>query len=304
MARSTPTCRMTNQEVAELLDEVAERLHAQAANPFRVAAYRNAADTVRDWQRPIVDLLIEHGVTGLEAIPHIGKSLAKTIEELLRQGRCASLEKLRQKQSARDVLTSLPTVGPRMADRIRTSLGATTLEEVYAAAYDGRLRRVAGMGRKRLQAIRESLSLRLNHPAPPKRQILGPNPPPVEVLLELDRIYRQRAVKGRLITVAPRRFNPTGEAWLPVLRIKHNGRRYCVYYANSARSHQLDHLHDWVVIYCLEKEDFGRWTVITSTYGRLRGRRIVRGREAECNAHYGQAPPVQLSLLPLSQAIG
>jgi putative hydrolase len=155
-----------------------------------------------------------------------------------------------------------------------------------------------------VQVIRESLSLRLNHPGPPQRQTAGPKDPPVEELLEIDRIYRERAAKGRLVTVAPRRFNPTGEAWLPVLRIKRRGRRYCAYYANTARSHQLDHLHDWVVIYCLDKAAFGRWTVITSTYGTLRGRRNVRGREAECKTHYGESAPVQLSLLPLSQAIG
>ena len=302
-AHSTKLVAMTNHELADLLDEAADRLHAQAANPFRVAAYRNGAATVRAWQQSLADVFTRQGLTGLEAIPHIGKSLAKKIAEMLRKGRFASLEKLRQKQAAGDVLTSLPTVGPRTADRIRSSLGANTLEEVYAAAYDGRLRRVEGMGRKRVQAIRESLSLRLNHPAPPQPQTKSPLDPSVEELLELDRIYRERAAKGRLLTVAPRRFNPTGEAWLPVLRIKRRDRRYCIYYANTARSHQLDHLHDWVVIYCLDKEAFGRWTVITSTYGTLRGRRIVRGREAECKKHYGEAAPVQLSLLPLSQAI-
>lgn len=43
---------------------------------------------------------------------------------------------------------------------------------------------------------------------------------------------------------------------------------------------------DWVVIYRDDHGGDGRWTVITARYGPLRGRRIVRGREAECENHY------------------
>lgn len=296
---------MTNPEIAATFQEIADRLQAQAANPFRVAAYRNAATIIHDWPDSVCALAAHDGVEALQQIPGIGKSLARKISRLQRQGTLPALEKLRKKQAAADVLTSLPTVGPCLAHRIRSSLGAQTLEEVYAAAYDGRLHRVAGMGRKRVQAIRECLSLRLNHPPIPPRA-LAPTDPSVADLLEIDRMYREQAAKGRLVTVAPRRFNPTGEAWLPILRVKHNNRRYCAYYAyyaNSVRSHQLDHLHDWVVVYCLDKEMFGRWTILTSTYGRLRGKRIVRGRESQCTEFYGAVAPVQLSLLPLSQAL-
>lgn len=293
---------MTNPEIAAVLQETAARLQAQATNPFRVAAYRHAAMIIRDWPEPVCTLAARGGVEALQQIPGIGQSLARKISRLQRRGTLPILEKLRKKQTAADALTSLPSVGPCLADRIRSSLGAQTLEEVYAAAYDGRLHRVAGMGRKRVQAIRECLSLRLNHPPIPSRAP-APNDPSVADLLEIDRMYREQAAKGRLVTVAPRRFNPTGEAWLPILRVKRKNRRFCAYYANSVRSHQLDHLHDWVVVHCLDKEAFGRWTILTSTYGRLRGKRIVRGRESECNEFYGAAAPVQLSLLPLSQAI-
>jgi len=44
------------------------------------------------------------------------------------------------------------------------------------------------------------------------------------------------------------------------------------------------------VIYRDDDADHGRWTVITANYGRLRGRRIVRGREEECAAHYANLP--------------
>jgi putative hydrolase len=48
----------------------------------------------------------------------------------------------------------------------------------------------------------------------------------------------------------------------------------------------LNTTKDWVVIYRDDPQSSGRWTVITSQFGRLRGWRIVRGREAECEEYY------------------
>jgi DNA polymerase (family X) len=296
-ANNSQNRHLTNHELAEVLDEFAQRLRRQAANPFRVAAYRAAAETVREWREPLTDLYRRDDVAGLESLPGVGKSIARKLGELIRRGRLRSLESLRRKQAADNTLTSLPMIGPRLAARIRNMLGIDSLEEVYAAAYDGRLRRIAGVGRKREQAIRESLAVRLDRQAPTWRQIVPSDEPPVETLLEIDRIYRQRAARGRLLTVAPRKFNPTGTAWLPILRITRHGHRYCAAFANTARSHQLEHTRDWVVIYRETKADFGIWTVITSRYGGLRGKRIVRGRESECQAYYEAGRPVQLNLL-------
>ena len=90
--------------------------------------------------------------------------------------------------------------------------------------------------------------------------------------------------------IAPRRFNPTREAWLPVLHTERAGRHYTALYSNTARAHELGTTHDWVVIYLDDHDHHGRWTVITSAFGALRGRRIVRGREHECAAHYAAQP--------------
>jgi Holliday junction resolvasome RuvABC DNA-binding subunit len=291
-------CRPTNSELAEVLDEISQRLRRQAASPFRVAAYRAAAETVRALNEPVAELFRREHVKGLESLPGVGRSIARKLAELIRRGRLRSLENLRRKQAANDTLTSLPMIGPLLAARIRNKLGIDSLEEVYAAAYDGRLQRIAGVGRKRVQAIRESLAVRLDREAPTWRQIIPSNEPPVETLLEIDRLYRERASRGRLLTVAPRKFNPTGSAWLPILRITRHGHRYCAAFANTPRSHQLGHERDWVVIYRETKADFGIWTVLTSQYGTLQGKRIIRGREAECKAYYDEGRPVQLSMLP------
>jgi putative hydrolase len=89
--------------------------------------------------------------------------------------------------------------------------------------------------------------------------------------------------------VAPRRFNPEGKAWLPILHAERNGRHYTALYSNTSRAHEAGALRDWVVVYRDDKKLGGTWTVITARVGPLKGRRVVRGREVECAAYYEQA---------------
>ncbi|MGH7682533.1 MAG: hypothetical protein ACRENN_11185, partial [Candidatus Eiseniibacteriota bacterium] len=71
--------------------------------------------------------------------------------------------------------------------------------------------------------------------------------PSVSDVLDVDREYRERAAKGELKRIAPRRMNPANEAWLPVLRTERAGRHYTALYSNTPRAHELKKTHDWVV---------------------------------------------------------
>jgi putative hydrolase len=107
--------------------------------------------------------------------------------------------------------------------------------------------------------------------------------PDPELLLEIDREYRDRARAGKLLKIAPRRFNPGNQAWLPVMHAERNGWHFTVLYSNTARAHDLDRTHDWVVIYFYDGDhEEGQSTVVTETQGPLKGRRVIRGREEEC----------------------
>jgi len=62
-------------------------------------------------------------------------------------------------------------------------------------------------------------------------------------------------------------------------------------FSNTARAHELNRTRDWVVIYFYDDDhDEGQHTVVTETSGRLKGRRVVRGREAECRDFYEATP--------------
>ncbi len=105
------------------------------------------------------------------------------------------------------------------------------------------------------------------------------------MLLDIDREYRDKASSGSLRKIAPKRFNPSGKAWLPILHTVRGPWHFTALYSNTALAHQLSRTGDWVVIYFhRDARPEGRRTIVTETQGSARGRRIVRGREAECVA--------------------
>ncbi len=181
-------------------------------------------------------------------------------------------------------LASVPGIGPTLARRLHEVLDVHTVEELDAAAHDGRLERVPGFGARRLRGVIETLAGRLGphaRPAPP------PRPPlPVTELLDVDREYREKAARGVLLRIAPHRYNPEHRSWLPVLRTRRDGRQYTALFSNTARAHVLGKTDDWVVIYGDDGLAEREATVVTETAGPLAGRRVVWGREAECAAFY------------------
>jgi len=283
----------SNEEIAARLDRMAELLEAQDANPYRVRAYRMSAETVRGLKQPVREILAQAGVEGLRQLPTIGESLARSIEQLVDTGKINLLDQLRGETSPARVFATVPGIGPKLAERIHEQLRIETLADLENAAYDGRLDHVPGFGRNRLRGVRESLAgrfrRRVREPERVRPQPLA-NQPAVGELLDVDREYRQQVKAKQLPRIAPRRFNPTGEAWLPVLHTERGKVHYTALFSNTARAHELGTVHDWVVIYRDDEDGAGQWTIVTSHYGALRGQRIVRGREAECKTFYEQQP--------------
>jgi DNA polymerase/3'-5' exonuclease PolX len=77
---------MDNQTIAQKLREYAAQLAREGESLYRVRAYRQAVLTVQSLTRPLTELVAEEGRAGLEALPGIGRSLAYTIEGLVRTG--------------------------------------------------------------------------------------------------------------------------------------------------------------------------------------------------------------------------
>ena len=289
-ARDRPDDRgfRENRHLSELLCEIADLLEAQHAVEHRVMAYRRAASTIAKLQTPVRRIDDKSGLEGLVRIATVGQSIGRLIEQFLHTGRIPLLDRLRGEATAERIFTSLPTIGPELAHRIYDHLHIETLPELYSAAITGKLDEVPGIGDKRALAIEECLAERLGGVAKP----LAPLYPrsdrsiSVEEILSIDEEYRRKVASDELPKVAPQKFNPGNVAWLPILHTDREGRHYTALFSNSARAHELNTTHDWVVVYRDDDQQHGRWTVITSKFGRLRGCRIVRGREQECEPIY------------------
>lgn len=277
-----------NQAVAEWLRQGADLLEQQGANPFRVGAYRRGADRVAGLDRPVRELLATEGTEGLVELPDIGSGIAAAIAEILASGRWSLLDRLRGQATPEQLFRTLPGIGPELARRIHDELHVDSFEALEVAAHDGSLETVPGIGRRRAAAVRAALESRLS-----RRIQRGPavaERPEVELLLSVDREYRRRAEAGELTRIAPRRFNVAGRAWLPVLHAERGPWHFTALYSNTARAHDLRRTRDWVVLYFYDHDHRERQaTVVTERRGPLAGRRVVRGREAECEAWYARA---------------
>jgi DNA polymerase (family 10) len=274
-----------NADVAARLEEVARILNEQGANRFRVDAYIRAATTIKRLKRPVTELVRAEGIEGLRRLPGIGDTLALAIHQTVVSGRMPMLDRLRGEANPVALFASVPGIGKVLAERLHEELGIDTLEELETAAHDGRLADIAGVGEKRIAGIRDSLAHRLGRV---RDRLVGAelDPPPVSEILDVDREYREQSAKGLLKTIAPRRFNPEHEAWLPILHTNRGKRHYTVLFSNTARAHAMGKTRDWVIVYYDGGLDELQCTVITSLRGPLEGKRIVRGREAECLDYY------------------
>lgn len=281
--------RLSNGDLADVFEQVADLLRAQDANPYRVRAYRQAAGTLRSLERPAAEILEAEGIKALEKLPTVGKSLASSLEELIHSGRLRLLERLLGEVSPEDLFATIPGIGEELAQRIHRELGLETLEELELAAHDGRLEQIRGFGPRRARLVRDALGSMLSRSARRRARLIRQRetsspwtPPPVAAVLEVDARYRRLAAENRLRTIAPRRFNPEGKAWLPILHEDAAGWSFTAIFSNTARAHELGKTRDWVVIYFERDGHEGQCTVVTEFQGPMSGRRVVRGREAEC----------------------
>ncbi len=183
-------------------------------------------------------------------------------EEIARSGRLSRLDRLRGELEPAALFQTVPGIGPVLADEIHDTLEIDTLEALELTAHDGRLETVKGIGHRRIAALRANLADLLGRQR--RRSAFDGSAPPVETILDVDLEYRRNESSGRLPRIAPRRFNPDGKTWLPILHTDQNGWHFTALYSNTARAHHLGRTKDWVVTYFYDGDhQEGQATVVT-----------------------------------------
>jgi DNA polymerase (family 10) len=148
---------MDNAAIARLLRETADLLEIKNENPFKIRAYRNGADIAANHPHDLARL----DEAGLREIPGIGKDLASRIREMAESGDTAYHRELVAEfpPTILDLL-HLQGVGPKTVAVLYRELGIRTIDDLEAAAKDGRVRALHGMGAKKESLILKALDER------------------------------------------------------------------------------------------------------------------------------------------------
>ena len=147
---------MENIEIARALSDVADLLEIQGANPFRVRAYRNAAQVIETHPAPLRKL-VKDGAD-LTELPAIGKDMARYIHELVTVGELSQVKEIAKEIPISLIeLTRLPGVGPKKAKRLFEQLNVTNLDELEAAAQAEEVEALSGFGKKTQERILRSI---------------------------------------------------------------------------------------------------------------------------------------------------
>ena len=145
-----------NADITAIFTEIADLLEIQAANPFRIRSYRNAARILGDLPQE-ARVLMERG-EDLTHLPGIGNDLAGKINEIVSTGQCSLLDRLhRELPPAITELLKIPGLGPKRVKTLYHDLDVQTVEQLLRAAQDGRIRALPGFGEKTEQNILQAV---------------------------------------------------------------------------------------------------------------------------------------------------
>jgi DNA polymerase (family 10) len=147
-----------NADVAETFDEIGDLLAIEGENPFRIRAYRRAAQVIRSLPRELAEM---GDAKEYDAIPGIGKDLAAKIAEIIETGHVKALDELRRTvpPAARELL-SLPGIGPVRVRALMTELDVRSRKALVRALASGRLAKVHGFGPVLVSHLKAALSVK------------------------------------------------------------------------------------------------------------------------------------------------
>ena len=149
---------MDNESIARRFYRLAALMDIRGDDPFRLRSYRNAAEAIETWPTPMQKIAAAEGITGLQAIPGVGKAIAGKIVELLERGTFDAWERIiaETPESVLDLL-EIPGIGPKTAALLHQKFKVSSLDDLKKFVEGGGLDQVDGIGPKTAERIKDSL---------------------------------------------------------------------------------------------------------------------------------------------------
>jgi len=142
---------VNNREIAEIFHSIADILEIKTENPFRIRAYRKAAQVIEELSQPIKDIYINGKLANIAGI---GDGIAGKISELIQTGKLAEYETIKKSvPSGLLEMLNISSVGPKTVALIYKELGITSIEELEKAVTEHKLAKFPGMGEKKEENI-------------------------------------------------------------------------------------------------------------------------------------------------------
>ncbi|MDD2485553.1 MAG: DNA polymerase/3'-5' exonuclease PolX [bacterium] len=193
---------MNNEQVAEVLNDIAEILEIKGESKYRIRAYQQAARSIEFMPEDIEQVYHEGH---LDDIPYIGKSIAAKVADVLEHGRSSYLEELEESiPPGIESLLQVPGIGPKTAVRLYQELGIDNIESLRIAAEEHRIQQLRGMGKKTEENILKGIKWLLGKSP---RLPLGVAAILVERILE--QLRRDPFVRNLVVVGSYRRMKPT-----------------------------------------------------------------------------------------------
>lgn len=145
---------LTNAEIADRLSTLAQLLSMEKANPYKIKAYRRAANTIRGLGESVDELV--RSKSDLTVYSGIGDAIGGAIREIVLTGTLASLEKLRANASPELLsISAYPRLDPKRTLRIFKKLQISSAEALHRTLESGEIERI--FGSRMAQHVRQGL---------------------------------------------------------------------------------------------------------------------------------------------------
>ena len=192
---------MKNQEVAKIFNDIADLLEIKGENPFRIRAYRRAAQNIEGLAKDVAETTKDE----LRKIPGIGQDLADKIQEYVKTGKLQSYEDLKKEvPEGLSTLLSVPSLGPKTAKLLFEKLNVKDVETLERLAREHKLIGLPGIKEKTEENILKGIEMLKRGM---ERQPLGKVLPIANDILE--HLRKKTSVKKLSVAGSIRRWKET-----------------------------------------------------------------------------------------------